>query len=427
MEYILFGSFAILLVLNIPIAIALGMAGIIALVFGDMPTPPLLIAQRMFTSLDSFPFMAIPFFMLAGGFMEQGGMSRRLVNFAQAIVGSLKGGLGIITIVSCAFFAALSGSNPATVAAIGSIMIPAMIQAGYPMSFAAALAAAGGTLGVVIPPSIPMVTYGVVTNTSIGDLFIGGLIPGILLATSLIGVVIWKAHTLNLPRGEKSSLQKLWQTGREAILALFMPVIILGGIYGGIFTPTEAAAVAVVYAFIVGVLIFKEIDLDRTIQIILKASVNTAVVFFVIATSSSFSWLLTSLQVPAKVAAAMLEVSRNPFIIVLFLNVVLLFLGAILETQAIILLVTPIIFPLAQQLGIHPIVLGIIIVVNTSVGMITPPMAVNLFVACSLTGLTIEKISRSILIFLAAELVTLLLISNLPILSLGLLNLLRGS
>jgi len=427
MEYILFGSFAILLVLNIPIAIALGMAGIIALVFGDMPTPPLLIAQRMFTSLDSFPFMAIPFFMLAGGFMEQGGMSRRLVNFAQAIVGSLKGGLGIITIVSCAFFAALSGSNPATVAAIGSIMIPAMIQAGYPMSFAAALAAAGGTLGVVIPPSIPMVTYGVVTNTSIGDLFIGGLIPGILLAISLIGVVIWKAHTLNLPRGEKSSLQKLWQTGREAILALFMPVIILGGIYGGIFTPTEAAAVAVVYAFIVGVLIFKEINLDRTIQIILKASVNTAVVFFVIATSSSFSWLLTSLQVPAKVAAAMLEVSRNPFVIVLFLNVVLLFLGAILETQAIILLVTPIIFPLAQQLGIHPIVLGIIIVVNTSVGMITPPMAVNLFVACSLTGLTIEKISRSILIFLAAELVTLLLISNLPILSLGLLNLLRGS
>ena len=427
MEYILFGSFAILLVLNIPIAIALGMAGIIALVFGDMPTPPLLIAQRMFTSLDSFPFLAIPFFMLAGGFMEQGGMSRRLINFAQAIVGSLKGGLGIITIVSCAFFAALSGSNPATVAAIGSIMIPAMIQAGYPLSFAAALAAAGGTLGVVIPPSIPMVTYGVVTNTSIGDLFIGGLVPGILLASSLIGVVIWKAHALNLPRGEKSSLQKLWQTGREAILALLMPVIILGGIYGGIFTPTEAAAVAVVYAFIVGVLIFKEINLDQMIQIILKASVNTAVVFFVIATSSSFSWLLTSLQVPAKVAAAMLEVSQNPFIIVLFLNVVLLFLGAILETQAIILLVTPIIFPLAQQLGIHPIVLGILIVVNTSIGMITPPMAVNLFVACSLTGLTIEKISRSILVFLAVELVTLLLISNLPILTLGLLNLLRGS
>ncbi|GAB4369632.1 MAG: TRAP transporter large permease [Spirochaetales bacterium] len=427
MEYILFGSFIILLVLNVPIAISLGMAGIIALVFGDMPTPPLLIAQRMFTSLDSFPFMAIPFFMLAGGFMEQGGMSRRLVNFAQAIVGSLKGGLGIITIVSSAFFAALSGSNPATVAAIGSIMIPAMIKAGYPMSFAAAVAAAGGTLGVVIPPSIPMVTYGVVTNTSIGDLFIGGMIPGILLAMSLIVVVIWKAHALNLPRGERSSFRKLWETGREAILALFMPLIILGGIYGGVFTPTEAAAVAVVYAFIVGVFIFKEIDLERTIQIILKASVNTAVVFFVIATSSSFSWLLTSLQIPEKVAAAMLEVSQNPFVIILFLNVVLLFLGSILETQAIILLVTPIIFPLAQQLGIHPIVLGILIVVNTSIGMITPPMAVNLFVACSLTGLTIEKMSRSILVFLAAELVTLLLISNVPSLSLGLLNLLKGS
>ncbi len=426
MEFILFGSFLILLVLNIPIAVALGLSGIIALIFGDMPTPPLLIAQRMFTSLDSFPFMAIPFFMLAGGFMEQGGMSRRLVNFAQALIGSVKGGLGIITIVSCAFFAALSGSNPATVAAIGSIMIPAMIQAGYPLSFAAALAAAGGTLGVVIPPSIPMVTYGVVTNTSIGDLFIAGLIPGLLLALSLIGVVIWKAHTLNLPRGAKSSLANLWKTGRDAFLALMMPIIILGGIYGGIFTPTEAAAVATVYAFIVGVFIFREINLDRTIRIILKASVNTAVVFFVIATSSSFSWLLTSLQVPARVAAAMLEVSRNPFVIILFLNVVLLFLGAILETQAIILLVTPIIFPLAQQLGIHPIVLGILIVVNTSIGMITPPMAVNLFVACSLTGLTIEKISRSILIFLAAELIILLMVSNIPVLSLGLLNLLKG-
>ncbi len=426
MEFILFGSFLVLLVLNIPIAVALGLSGIIALIFGDMPTPPLLIAQRMFTSLDSFPFMAIPFFMLAGGFMEQGGMSRRLVNFAQALIGSVKGGLGIITIVSCAFFAALSGSNPATVAAIGSIMIPAMIQAGYPLSFAAALAAAGGTLGVVIPPSIPMVTYGVVTNTSIGDLFIAGLIPGLLLALSLIGVVIWKAHTLNLPRGAKSSLANLWKTGRDAFLALMMPIIILGGIYGGIFTPTEAAAVATVYAFIVGVFVFREINLDRTIRIILKASVNTAVVFFVIATSSSFSWLLTSLQVPARVAAAMLEVSRNPFVIILFLNVVLLFLGTILETQAIILLVTPIIFPLAQQLGIHPIVLGILIVVNTSIGMITPPMAVNLFVACSLTGLTIEKISRSILIFLAAELIILLMISNIPVLSLGLLNLLKG-
>jgi C4-dicarboxylate transporter DctM subunit len=426
MEYILFGSFLILLVLNIPIAVALGLSGIIALIFGDMPTPPLLIAQRMFTSLDSFPFMAIPFFMLAGGFMEQGGMSRRLVNFAQALIGPVKGGLGIITIVSCAFFAALSGSNPATVAAIGSIMIPAMIQAGYPLGFAAALAAAGGTLGVVIPPSIPMVTYGVVTNTSIGDLFIAGLIPGLLLALSLIGVVIWKAHTLNLPRGAKSSLANLWKTGRDAFLALMMPIIILGGIYGGIFTPTEAAAVATVYSFIVGVFVFREINLDRTINIIVKASVNTAVVFFVIATSSSFSWLLTSLQVPARVAAAMLEVSQNPFVIILFLNVVLLFLGAILETQAIILLVTPIIFPLAQQLGIHPIVLGILLVVNTSIGMITPPMAVNLFVACSLTGLTIEKISRSILIFLAAELITLLMISNIPVLSLGLLNLLKG-
>jgi len=424
-ELILFGVFVLLLAVNVPIAVALGLAGIVALIFGDMPTPPLLIAQRMFTAVDSFPFMAIPFFMIAGGFMETGGMSRRLVEFAKALVGSLKGGLGIITVLACAFFAALSGSNPATVAAIGSLMIPAMVSAGYPLTFAAAVAAAGGTLGVIIPPSIPMVTYGVVTNTSIGDLFIAGFIPGVLVAAAIVGVVVWKANQLDLPRGEPTSLAHVLKTGREALLALFMPVIILGGIYGGVFTPTEAAAVATVYAFIVGVFIFREITLADIYNIILKAATSTAVVLFVIATSSSFSWLLTSLQIPEKVAEIMLSISSNPTVILLILNVILLFLGSFLETQAIILLVTPIIFPLAVELGIHPLVLGIIIVVNTSIGMITPPMAVNLFVACSLTGLSIEKISRPILAFLFAELAALLLISNIPGISLYLVHLLK--
>lgn len=423
MELMLFAVFVTLLVINIPIAIALGMAGVIALIFGDMPTPPLIVAQRMFTAVDSFPFMAIPFFMIAGGFMETGGMSRRLVDFAKSLIGSLKGGLGIITVLACAFFAALSGSNPATVAAIGSLMIPAMVKAGYPLPFSAAVAAAGGTLGVIIPPSIPMVTYGVVTNTSIGDLFLAGVIPGVLVATAIIGVVLWKSHQLNLPGGEPTSFAKILKTGREAILALLMPIIILGGIYGGIFTPTEAAAVATVYAFIVGVFVFKEIKFADMSNIILKAATSSAVVLLVIATSSSFSWLLTSLQVPDKVAALMLDISNNPVIILFILNIILLFLGTILETQAIILLVAPIIFPLAMKLGIHPLVLGIIMVVNTSIGMITPPMAVNLFVACSITGLSIEKITKPILVFLAAELVALLLITNFPIISLYLVQL----
>jgi C4-dicarboxylate transporter, DctM subunit len=425
METILFVVFIVLLAINVPIAVALGLAGVAALMFGDMPTPPLLIAQRMFTSIDSFPFMAIPFFMIAGGFMETGGMSKRLVEFAKALVGSLKGGLGVITVVACAFFAALSGSNPATVAAIGSLMIPAMVNAGYPLPFAAAVAAAGGTLGVIIPPSIPMVTYGVVTNTSIGDLFMAGFLPGILVAIALIGVVLWKARKLNLSRGETTSISRVIKTGREAILALFMPIIILGGIYGGIFTPTESAAVATVYAFIVGVFVFREMKLKDIYNVILKSAVSTAVVLFVIATSSSFSWLLTSMQIPEKVAELMLSISNNPTIILLILNVILLFLGTFLETQAIILLVTPIIFPLAVQLGIDPLVLGIIIVVNTSIGMITPPMAVNLFVACSLTGLSIEKITRPILAFLFAEIVALLIITNVPMISLFLVQLFK--
>ncbi len=425
MELILFGVFVLLLAINVPIAIALGMAGIMALILGDMPTPPLVVAQRMFTALDSFPFMAIPFFMIAGGFMETGGMSRRLVEFAKALIGPVKGGLGIITVLACAFFAALSGSNPATVAAIGSIMIPAMVEAGYPLSFSAAITAAGGTLGVIIPPSIPMVTYGVVTNTSIGDLFLAGIVPGLLMATAIISVVVWKSNQLNLPCGEPTSLSRIFNTGKEAALALFMPVIILGGIYGGVFTPTEAAAVATVYSFIIGVFVFREIKLGDMYNIILKAATSTAVVLFVIATSSSFSWLLTSLQIPEKVAEIMLQMFSTPAIIILILNIILLFLGSFLETQAIILLVTPIIFPLALELGIHPLVLGILIVVNTSVGMITPPMAVNLFVACSLTGLSIERITRPILSFLAAEVVALLLISNVPIISLYFVSLLK--
>ena len=422
MEAILFISFVLLLVINIPIGAALGLSCIAALVFGDMPTPPLVVAQRMFTSVDSFPFMAIPFFMIAGGFMETGGMSRRLVEFAKALVGTIPGGLGIITVVASAFFAALSGSNPATVAAIGSIMIPAMVKAGYPLDVAAALAASAGTLGVIIPPSIPMVTYGVVTNTSIGDLFVAGFIPGLMIAAVLMGLILWMAKKYDLRGGEPSSWKKIFSTGKDALLALFMPIIILGGIYGGIFTPTEAAAVATVYSLIVGMFIFKEIKVTDLKEVILKAAVSSAVVLFVIATSSSFSWLLTSMQIPEKVAGIMLEISKNPTVILLILNVILLFLGTFLETQAIILLVTPIIFPLAMNLGIDPLTLGIIIVVNTSIGMITPPMAVNLFVACSISGLSIEKISKRILPFLFAEIAALLLITNIPAISLTLVK-----
>lgn len=418
MALLLFGTLFILLLLNIPIAVSLGLSSIVALTFGDMPTPAFVVAQRMFTSVDSFPFMAIPFFMLAGSLMESGGISGRLIKFAKACVGTTTGGLGIITIVASAFFGAISGSNPATVAAIGGIMIPAMIKAGYPKDFASAIAAAGGTLGVIIPPSIPMITYGVVAGVSISTLFTAGIVPGIVMGLSLMGVVYYHARKLNLPKGEATSLKKLAEAFREAILALLMPVIILGGIYGGVFTPTEAAAVAVVYSFMVSVFIYKELKIKDLYSVIIKSGVSTAVVLFVISTSASFSWIITSAQIPKTVTEAMMSLSTNVIVITTLINIMLLFLGSFLETQAIILLVAPILLPLTTTLGVSPVLLGIIIVVNTSVGMITPPMAVNLFVACGISGLKVEAISRKIISFLIVEIIIVLLITNFPQISL---------
>jgi C4-dicarboxylate transporter DctM subunit len=411
---LLFGSFLVLMLFNVPIAVALGLASMIALFFGPMATPPLLVVQRMFTSVDSFPFMAIPFFMLAGGLMEGGGISKRLVNFSKTLIGAMPGGLGIITVVSSAFFGAISGSNPATVASIGGIMIPAMHDAGYPKDYAAAIAAAAGTLGVIIPPSIPMITYGVVSGCSIGDLFIAGLIPGIGIML-LLSFTIWtKAKKLGLGGDRSYSLKEIVAAAKDAAFALLMPVLVLGGIYGGVFTPTEAAAVAVVYSLIVGLFVYREFTFKDLPQIIINAGISTSVVLFVIAASSSFSWLITAGRIADSVTRAMMAISTNRFVLIFLINVLLLFLGTFLETQAIILLVAPILIPLASRIGLDPLALGIIMVVNTSVGMITPPMAVNLFVACGIANLKIEEITKPILPLLAVEIAFCLIISNFP-------------
>ncbi len=426
MGTLLFGVFALLLLLNVPIAVALGLASMAALFFGPMATAPLLVAQRMFTAVDSFPFMAIPFFMLAGGLMEGGGISKRLVGFAKTLIGPVPGGLGVITVVSSAFFGAISGSNPATVASIGGIMIPAMISAGYPVAYAAAIAAAAGTLGVIIPPSIPMVTYGVVSGTSIGDLFIAGLIPGIGIAILLSLTIMVQAKRMGLRGDRRYTLREMLSAARQAIWAIFMPLIVLGGIYGGVFTPTEAAAVSVVYSLIVGLFVYKEFRLKDLPNVLVKAGISTSVVMLVIAASSSFSWLITSARIADTVATAMMSLSSNPFVIILMINVLLLFLGTFLETQAIILLVAPILVPLAARIGLSPLALGIIMVVNTSIGMITPPMAVNLFVACGIANLKIEEITKPIIPFLIVETAFVLLISNFPQILIWLPNLIKG-
>lgn len=424
----MFGTLILLIAINVPVAVSIGIAAIAGISFGSLPLNPVVVAQRMFTSIDSFPFMAIPFFMLAGGLMQHGGISKRLVNLASAIVGSLRGGLGLITILSSAFFGAISGSNPATVAAIGGIMVPSMVKKGYPPAFAAAIAAAGGTLGVVIPPSIPMITYGVVAGVSIGDLFICGIGAGVLIALSLSVVVVITATKMSIPKEPRKSFADFIKAFKESIFAIIMPLIILGGIYGGIFTPTEAGAVAAVYSLLISIFIYKEMNIKKIKKIIINAGISSSIVFFVIATSQSFSWLVTVGRISQAITGNMLYLSREPLIIITLINILLLFLGVFLETQAIILLVAPIMLPIVINFGMDPLMFGIIMVVNTSVGMITPPMAVNLFVASSLVkeyNVKIEAISRYIIYFLLIEIIDIFIISKFSFISLGLLHILK--
>ncbi len=417
-----------LLLFGVPIAVCIGFSAIVGILAGTLPLSPIVIGQRMFTAIDSFPFMAIPFFMLAGGLMEHGGISKRLIRFASAIIGFFCGGLGLISVLASAFFGAISGSNPATVAAIGGIMTPAMIKKGYKPPFAAAIAAAAGTLGVVIPPSIPMITYGVVAGVSAGDLFIAGIVPGLLLALVLCACTATMARHMRIPTEGTFSLKEFLAAFMDAILALIMPVVILGGIYGGIFTPTEAGAVAVAYSLLISAFAYREMDLKKLKKIIINAGVSTGIVFFVIACSQSFAWLLNVGKISEAIVSGMLSITTTPMLLILLINMILLCLGIFLETQAIILLVTPILLPIANVIGIDPLVLGILIIVNTSLGMITPPMAVNLFVAQGLVRehhTSLEQISRYILPFFFAELLLVLLLSYVPSLSLGLLHLVK--
>lgn len=411
MAITLFGTLACMLFLNVPISISLGVSVLVALLTGNVNTPLVVIVQRMFTSVDSFPFMAVPFFILSGDIMERGGISKRLIRFAKVLLGKLPASLSIITVASSAFFGAISGSNPATVAAIGGIMIPSMEKAGYPKDRAAAIAAASGTLGVIIPPSISMVTYAIIASVSIGTMFVAGFVPALMLVLAIIIVSILTAGKFEIKDDEEVTFKKISKAFLDAIWALFMPIIILGGIYGGVFTPTEASAVAVVYSLFVAIFIYKELKWRELPEIFAKSATSTAVVLFIVTLSAPFSWLMTSANIPTKIAGAILGAFDSRFIILFLINVTLLFLGCFLETQSIILLMTPMLLPLAANLGIHPIALGIIIVINTSIGMITPPMAVNLFVASGIAGISIGDISKRIVPFLMAEIAILLLLT----------------
>lgn len=422
MGTILFVTLLVLLIINVPIAVALGLSVVAAFVLeGNMPL--LVVIQKMFSGTDSFPLMAIPFFLLAGKLMETGGISARLINFANALVGTMPGGLAVVAVIGCTFFAAISGSSAATTAAVGGILIPHMVKKGYDVRFSAALHAAGGTIGVMIPPSVPLVLYGVAASTSINDLFIAGIGPGILVAISLAIYAIWVSKKHGWGGGEKHSPSEIWKAFKDAILAILMPVIILGGIYGGIFTSTEAAVVAVVYGLIVGLFVYREIKWKDLGEIFASSATLTAVIMLIIATANAFGYLMTRENIPQEIAQFMLGITDSAVITLLIINIFLLIMGTFMETAVIIILLTPILLPVILALGVDPVLFGVIMVVNSAIGMLTPPVGINLLVAGKIAKLSNTAIERAVIPFLVVLIIDLMLITYVPEISLFLVNL----
>ncbi|MGF6376053.1 C4-dicarboxylate transporter DctM subunit [Clostridiales Family XIII bacterium PM5-7] len=417
--------FVVMLFLNVPIMIALGVSSVGYCMFLS-GAPMSMITNVYFTSLDSFTLIAIPFFMLAGDLMMKGGISKRLINLCRALIGGLTGSLGAVTIVASMIFAAVAGSGTATVACIGGITVPEMIKEKYDKGYACAMAATAGALGPIIPPSVAMILYGVACQVSITGMFLGGIIPGFLMAVGLIALntVLAKKHNWGLSKDSKEiEIPPIGVAFKEGIWALMVPVIILGGIYGGIVTPTEAAVIACDYALIIGLFVYKEYKI-KDIPGIIKGTVETTgTVMLLVACASALGKLLTIESIPVQLAEALVSISSNKIIILLIINVFLLFVGMFMETYAAIILLAPVLLPTVQAIGVDPLHFGLIMVVNLTIGLCTPPVGVNLFVASRIGGAPMEKMFKWLLPCLAVLLVVLLLVTFIPAVSMFLPNL----
>ncbi|ADC52297.1 C4-dicarboxylate transport system (permease large protein) (plasmid) [Alkalihalophilus pseudofirmus OF4] len=419
---VLFGSLALFLLMSVPIGIAIGLATLFTILYSGI-IPLDFLVQGLVTSVDSFPLMAVPFFILAGEIMGKGGISDRLFRVANSIVGNVTGGFAIATIITCMFFAAISGSGPATVAAVGGIMIPAMVRQGYDIKFSTAVVASAGSIGVIIPPSIPMVIYGVTGSVSIGSMFIAGILPGILVGLVLIIYAYYYSKKKGYKgTGTKISLSNIAKEVWEAKWALLIPVIILGGIYGGVFTPTEAAVIAVVYGVIAGIFIYRELKITEMPKVLADASLTTATVLIIVGSATGFGRILNLEQIPARIADGLLALSENQIIIILLIMLLLLIVGCFMETIAAIIILTPILLPIGVNLGYDPIHFGMFMIVGLAIGFITPPLGVNLFVASGISGVSIESLSRAIIPFFLVMVLALLIIVFVPQLSLFLIN-----
>ena len=410
---ILFGGFAVMLLIGVPIALALGAATAVTLFYIDMPVA--VVGQRIFTALDSSSIMAIPFFVLAGNLMTQGGISRRIVDLANALVGGVRGGLFYVMIISCAFFAALSGSAPATVIAIGAMLYPEMIKRGYPEQRSAGLLAVAGGLGPIIPPSIIMVVYGTITSSSIGDLFKGGLVAGLMIAVVLAVVCVILSNKEQWPKSEtRLSVSEFMKALYKAFLAVMLPVVVLGGIYSGIMTPTESAAVAVIYSFVVGVFVYRELPFSKLWDVIIESGKGSAMVLFIIATSTAFSWLFTYAGISQQLIDFITGMNLSATLYCLIVALILLLFGTFLEGIATCVLLVPLLWPVAQSLGVNVIHFGLIVSISNVIGTMTPPVAVNLFAASSVTHMKMGDIAKGEIPFFIGYTLVFLLIVLVP-------------
>ena len=420
---IIFGLLALLMLTGMPISISLGLT-VLTFLFTMTTVPIEAVALKLFTGIEKFEIMAIPFFILAGNFLTHGGVARRMINFATALVGHLRGGLALGGVLACALFAAVSGSSPATVVAIGSILLPAIVKQVYPVKFGVGVIGTAGGLGILIPPSIVMVIYAVSTNSSIGKLFIAGIIPGLLLASLLMFVTWFVAKKRNYPRMPKASFSTMLRALRESIWGLLLIVVVIGGIYSGIFTATEAAAMSAVYAFVVAVFVYKDMKLKDVPKTLLASANMSAMILYIITNAVLFSFLLTSEQIPQQLTDWITHMGLGSVGFLIMVNLLLLAAGNFMEPSSILLITAPLLFPMAMQLGIDPIHLGVLMTVNMEIGMITPPVGLNLYVASGISRLGLTETTKACAPWILVMLAYLILITYVPAISLWLPNIL---
>ena len=418
----LFALLFTFMLLGLPVAVALGLSSVLTILFFGQDSLASL-SLKLFETSEHYTLLAIPYFLLSGAFMTTGGVAKRMIVFANACIGHLRGGLAMASVLACMLFAAVSGSSPATVVAVGSIVIAGMVRAGYSQPFAAGVICNAGTLGILIPPSIVMVVYGAATETSVGKLFMAGVIPGIVLGLMLMAAIYVRARVINLPRMPRVPLRDVLAAGRQSLWGLMLLVIILGGIYGGVFTPTEAAGVAAVYAFIIAVFVYRDIGIKDVPHVLTEAAKVTVMLMFIVANALLFAHVLTTERIPQAIAEAIVGWGMSDWQFLLVVNILLLIAGAFMEPTGIILILAPILFPIATHLGIDPVHLGIIMVVNLEIGMVTPPVGLNLFVTSGITGMSVMQVVRAALPWLMVLLVFLVIVTYVPQLTLLLPNL----